>query len=364
MTELSEIFSPVLFKDMIEQGYIRVQTHPTEKLSIANYTEKAQFAREWNAATIACRGLIYRTDTKEVVARPFAKFWNYGESQNSHLYTRLSDRVEVTDKKDGSLGILYPTANGLAIATRGSFTSDQAKHATVVWKDRYERIFQPRDGFTYLFEIVYPENRIVLDYGSLDDLILIGVVNIETGRSVPHLAEWSDWPGPITEVLEYPTLGDALLASPRDNAEGVVVHFPITDERVKIKQEDYVALHRIITGLSKRSVWQHIMDGKPLSEMITALPDEFHQWVVDVSFELHKRVYEEQSAITTEFNQILSELPADFSRRDFAQKAVPSENKWALFLLLDGRSIAQELLKRAKPEPTSIHGTACSEDTA
>jgi putative RNA ligase len=36
---------------------------------------------------------------------------------------------------------------------------------------------------TVLVEIVYPANRIVLDYGGLDDLILLGAVDIATGRT-------------------------------------------------------------------------------------------------------------------------------------------------------------------------------------
>jgi hypothetical protein len=49
----------------------------------------------------------------------------------------LAARCVVTDKLDGSLGILYPTPDGHAIATRGAFVSEQALHATELWLDRY-----------------------------------------------------------------------------------------------------------------------------------------------------------------------------------------------------------------------------------
>jgi RNA ligase len=86
--------------------------------------------------------------------------------------------VRVFDKMDGSLGILYPTSQGMAVATRGSFTSEQALKATEILHEKYPEWAQItydwfRSNFdanwyevnyTDLVEIVYPENRIVVDY--------------------------------------------------------------------------------------------------------------------------------------------------------------------------------------------------------
>lgn len=51
MTYLKDVFNIGIFNRMIREGYIRVQHHPTEPLSIFNYTEKATFDREWNDVT-------------------------------------------------------------------------------------------------------------------------------------------------------------------------------------------------------------------------------------------------------------------------------------------------------------------------
>src|SRR5439155_17561955 len=48
-----------------------------------------------------------------------------------------------------SLGILYPTPEGHAIATRGSFASEQALHATEVLREKYAA-FEPPAGHTVL----------------------------------------------------------------------------------------------------------------------------------------------------------------------------------------------------------------------
>lgn len=258
---LHDLFALVQLEAALEQRYVRRQAHPELPLSILNYTEAAAYDRAWNDVTRQCRGLIYETGTLRVVARPFPKFFNHGEPSAPEL--DLEAPAVVIDKMDGSLGILYPTEwhssdDGptpveWAIATRGSFQSDQALHATEVWNQRYAPRFVPLDGVTYLFEIIYPENRIVCDYGDLDDLVLLDVLETSSGRSLRHAFTW---PGPEAQVHAYATLAAALEAEPRPNAEGYVIYFPDTDDRVKVKQADYVALHRILTGTNARHVYE------------------------------------------------------------------------------------------------------------
>lgn len=61
---------------------------------------------------------------------------------------------------------------------------------------------------TVLVEIVYPANRIVLDYGGLDDLILLGAVDIATGRTFGPGAV-PGWPRPVIDSFAYATLAEA-----------------------------------------------------------------------------------------------------------------------------------------------------------
>lgn len=190
----------------------------------------------------------------EIVARPLPKFFNSSEPEAASL--DLSEPVVVTDKADGSLGILYPAADGWAVATRGSFTSEQAKHATELYRRKYSE-WTPPPGITVLFEIVYPENRIVLDYGQMDDLILLGYVDIQTGQTLSAAPGLQlDWPGPVVEAFPYTSFTEALQAEPRPNSEGLVVHLLASDQRVKLKQSDYVAMHRIVTGFTARRLWE------------------------------------------------------------------------------------------------------------
>lgn len=271
------------YSRMMMDGYVREVRHPAYPFVIACYTKKAMFERAWNNTTRTCRGLIWNLETGEVLARPFQKFFNYGENVAIDLlakaYAAQGKSVEVTDKMDGSLGIVYNTPEGPAVATKGSFSSDQALRATQVLRDRY-RGWEPPSNGTVLVEIVYPENRIVLDYGDVDDLFLLGVVDIQDGLSCARLGLdcFPGLPFPQTDFLNFKNFEEAIASPPRPNKEGVVIRFVEDDLRIKVKQQDYVELHKICTGLNEKQLWTWLSEGKSIDEVLTDIPEELHAW--------------------------------------------------------------------------------------
>src|SRR5690349_7854618 len=100
----------------------------SDDLVLFNYTALAQYNERWNWFELNSRGLILNTKTGEVVALPFPKFFNWGEGGR----TTTAAIQSITEKIDGSLGILYRANGEFRIATRGAFHSEQA-----VWATRY-----------------------------------------------------------------------------------------------------------------------------------------------------------------------------------------------------------------------------------
>lgn len=341
---ISELFNPQHLDQHIADGHVREQTHPDLPLRILNYTPKAQYARVWDDVTRTCRGLIV-DQHGHVVARPFPKFFNHGEPEANAL--DIAAKTVVLDKVDGSLGIIHRAGDEWAVATRGSFTSDQAVHATQVLHARYAG-FDPPAGLTVLVEIVYPANRIVCDYGGLDDLVLLGAVDIATGSVLgPH--EIPGWTGPRAQAFEAPTLADALALPLRAGAEGIVVRMVDTGAMVKIKQEEYVALHRVIAGLSARGVWEQLGDGASVTEICEPLPDEFHAWVRDVHDRLMEALDAAAMSAHAEHRRILAALPDGWSRKDYAFAAAGHPDRASLFLLLDGKDIKPKIWQDLRP---------------
>ncbi|QZE11717.1 RNA ligase [Streptomyces phage Karp] len=353
MVHVSSIFSLEDLEKAIADGWVRVQTNEDNTLFIYNYTEQAQYKRYWNNVTLNCRGLILDS-YNHIVARPWKKFFNFGERP---LLFSTDDPVEVTDKKDGSLGILYqhPMTGDYRIATRGSFLSDQAIHATNVWDNKYSHIADPWHGVTFLFEIVYPENRIVLDYGETDDLILLGAVQNQYGwyYGPNEAAGMLNWTGPITEVFEYRTTNDCFKVH-RSNAEGLVIR--CGSEMVKLKQEDYVALHKLVTGLNERAVWERLMAGESRDTICSSLPDEFHGFVDKVADELETQFKEIYHSSHVSYCEILNKMPGKSAlpknewRKLFASYAVKMPNYDLIFNYLDNRPVAESIWKMIRPK--------------
>lgn len=235
-----------LLNQMLEERYLNCQKHPTSELYIYNYSAKAQYDRLWNEITLACRGLIL-DEEGNVVARPFPKFFNLGEYDGQKV---PNSPFEVYEKMDGSLGISYVLDGKVQIATRGSFTSDQSVVANEMLQDKYyDAISKMKDGITYLFEIIYPESRIVVDYGIEEKLVLLAMIDIETGEDLT--LENIGFP----LVKKYDGINDinVLNLLEEENREGFVIKYS-DGYRLKVKFEEYVRLHRIITHVSTISI--------------------------------------------------------------------------------------------------------------
>jgi RNA ligase len=335
---------------------VTVRPHPTLPLNIYNYAPEVAFTKKWNAVTLNCRGLIL-DHNYNVVARPWKKFFNLGEVE---LPIQFDTPVEVMDKVDGSLGILYPSGGGYAIATRGSFDSLQARHATEVLYRSYRQDFgnfnYPVRDFTFLFEIVYPENRIVLDYDEMDDLVLLGAVGTETGYYYgPDVAQaMLNWNGPVVEVFNFNTISDALGNMARPNAEGYVIRSH--NFMVKLKQPDYLDLHRLITGVNPKRVWEQLRDGKSKTEIVSVFPDEFHSYVESMIDPLQEQFNKRLQSILMTYNTAIRRVN-NFTiedlvpeRIDYAREFSKWKDKKYFFLLLDDKPIREVLWSELKPK--------------
>lgn len=348
---LSDLFSLDDFRAQIDAGYVNVQSHPTLPLSIANYSHKCQYDHAWNDVTRQCRGLIFDTQTHRIVARPFPKFFNLGELDDSAI---PSCPFRVLEKLDGSLGILYPDnypqTDSYAIATRGSFISDQAIHATAILKSRYMSTFTPNPNLTYLFEIVYPANRIVVDYGSRDTIILLEVLDTDT-HTLQFLSD-SLWTGEKVRdyTLSLPTLRHVLAAPQESNAEGYVLRFD-NGMRVKVKHDEYVRLHRILTGTTARTVWEYVSTGQSIGELVSHVPDEFYAWIENKVNALTTayRAIEDECRVEYERAVVEENRDTDNPRRGFARAVAGFRYRAVLFLMLDGHDYSSYIWKTLYP---------------
>ncbi len=314
-------------------------------LLLFNYTAKAQYAAEWTDFERMSRGLVINSDTGEIVARPFDKFFNWGEGG------RFTDAPikSVTEKMDGSLGILYRENGEYRIATRGSFTSDQALWATEHLKN-YDLIDLP-DEWTLLFEIIYPENRrisqLVLNYGDLEDLVLLAARNRFTGEyaSWMLLQEIATHCG-FNLPLRYTFSSTRQLVQASEtlpaNEEGWVVEF-MDGQRFKFRGAEYRKLHWMISNISFRRTLEAEANGTT-DVMLQSIPDEFLDEVREWLGDIQRTV----AWIIQDIEHVYDQAPTT-TRKEFALWVMENHKDRApyLFARLDGKPLEQLIYKMA-----------------
>jgi len=275
-----------------EEGYLRKVVSPCNKLVLFNYTDKCTFERKWNKHTLNSRGTVYEIESGKTVARAFQKFFNFSELTSCKQKTILNGSGVYAsytshEKADGSLGIIYHYDGTWRVNTRGSFTSDQAIRGAEILKN-YD-ISKLNKNLTYLCEIIYPENKIIVEYGDVEKLVLLAAFGTESGREV--LLDGFNQPFEVAETYSH-TIKEMIELQktiPKDQ-EGFVVRFS-NGERVKFKGHEYLQIARILKNCSPLALWENMSDGIVDRKFLETIPEEIYPEVEPIVEKLEVNYY-------------------------------------------------------------------------
>lgn len=229
---------------------------------------------------LACeaRGITFDKETGNIIGRPLHKFFNLGEREDTlKNNVNFSDIFSIWDKIDGTMISLHRVNGNLAVKTKKSFLSNEAKRATLfLSKPENQNILkfcnELVDEFTPVFEFTDPENTIVISHKKMD-VVLLHVRHIKTGSYIPYndpdltaLVEKYNVKrlSPLNlKQTEKGTLDiDSVLEDLKviEGIEGYIMQF--NDGRmIKIKSDWYNAQHRAEAGLRERDVVKMFLDG-------------------------------------------------------------------------------------------------------
>lgn len=344
MTQLTEILDVDNLAVMVAEKLITAKPGP-HGLTLYNYTQRAQFTRTWNRETTTCRGLIARDDGT-VQARPFGKFFNVAEHDSPHLPDLPAEPFRVFEKLDGSLIVASRLPDGeTLLTTRGSFNSEQAIAAQQWWTANNHDETRIPGGQTWLFEWIAPWNRIVVDYGDRSEMVMLAVIDNATGLDLPIPVEWPD--GVVDEfdgLTDFDLIAD-YLANLGSNDEGCVIRFA-GGLRAKAKGDEYVRLHRLLTNVSARTIWECLAAGDGLDDLVERVPDEFHAWVTATRDDLLAQFGDIASGAHVK----LAEVAALPSRKEQAFALADCPHRAVVFSLLDGKPVDSLIWRGLRPD--------------
>jgi RNA ligase len=343
----------------VEAG--RVNASQMGSLTVFKYTQGTHIEGTWNDVNRQARGIIFDVDGT-VVARPFPKFFNLHERTESEPKNLpWKEGVEVYEKLDGSCGTGYYRELGPNIgdtrheiykggvaqwrlATPGSMESDQAAEGTRMLRD-YKLEHLPTDC-TPVFEIIYPDNQIVVNYGGKTFLTLLAIFehsgNEWHPRRVDQIAELCGFRRPKRYDIDLKS-GDIPF---EENAEGYVARFG-DGTRVKVKSPVYLRLHRLLDNLSPKGVID-LIRGREYGTTVSQLPQELVLRFDDVRAHVQGLHNEILTTAGEQYRGLLEAVGGDAPRKDQAMwvtENVPREFTGLVFGMLDEKELDDGIWK-------------------
>jgi len=224
-----------------------------------------------------CRGLIIASHRQislttticdaQVIARPFKRFFNFGQPGAA----ALDPTTTVTQTKfDGTLSLLYHFDDQWMVATRSTPDADIPRYDGVTYAQCFWRLWADRDvadldkSKTYVFEIVGPRNRHVVAHPD-DELIMIGVIDTQTGaESDPSITakRLGFKHASCNETPDAEALLSMMANVPACETEGFVL-VDASYNRVKVKNP----------GFFVASSAQQLLDRSPRTALTAALSE-------------------------------------------------------------------------------------------
>ncbi len=317
-------------------GYDEIRVIEKDWYTVINYAVALEDTFKWDsedpyASSIRreCRGLIFDSRTGELLSRPYQKFFNAGEKEETQLNKiNLYEPHVVLEKLDGSMIRPIPTSDGFVLATKAGVTeiSEQAEEF-IADKSYYKTFINKciQKGTTPIFEWCSRKNRIVIDYPE-DQLILTAMRYNNTGKYVDYqvMSDYATaWNIPVVKAVDGLAVQNIELFVKQvrewDDGEGVVLRFD-TGHMIKVKADDYVLRHKSKDSISQeKNVLQTILDDSvddlvPLltpedSERLKSFQIAFWASVEDVSYEMAQKflsgntVYPDKKDFAVQFVQ-------------------------------------------------------------
>lgn len=274
----------------------------------------------WNEhLSFETRGITFETDSGKCVCRPFCKFFNINEREDTRLEIVRDNIVDIFDKRDGSL-VTPVLVNGfIRWKSKKSFKSSAAKLADICSTEQIKDMCELCLNFNYtpIFELTHPEAQIVLNYGEEPNLTLLAIRDIDSGDyvlwdQVVLLAEMFNVP----IIKKYQQMSWDRLFESCHYDRGIEGYVLVLSDgrRVKLKTEWYVQCHGLSTEIRERDVAEFVVNEKIDDLKSTLVSHGYNLEHIEI---IEKRVVEEISSLYYQVKDVVDKM-ANKSIKDVA----------------------------------------------
>jgi RNA ligase len=302
-----------------------------------------------------CRGLILEVGTWNLISRSFPKFFNYSEQYAANLD---EESLKIYDKLDGSLVEIYWYDNKWNVATKGSpDASGTLNTEGKTFSDLIHQTIQKMgyigiDDFMYLlpktifytFELTTPENQVVIPYNDYK-LTLLALFN----KDKEYELDLIELPfATKVKLYNFSTLEDIIKASKELN-ESLYEGYVVVDKnfnRVKIKSPEYLAAHRLVSGLKTAKNVASLCLQENYDDIISLIPEGIKEYVKDSREKITSliKICNQHYQILTDHLERTGYIDERDKKKRFALIIKNHQNKGILFEMYKGYSAYESLL--------------------
>lgn len=242
------------FTDLEAEFGIKSKPHPSEPLVILNYDQIE--SPKTHPIVRECRGLVLHSETFDVVAKGFDRFFNEGEAYELTKDFDWTRPVDVRTKEDGSYINLFRFDEKVFITTRGSWADGECGFSGKTWAEIVDELLPNRfdpatilPGVNMIFELCTIHNKVVRSYPE-PKLVLLGITHCgyeQHPNSVDSYAKIFGFERPEKFICPSIDAVQALITHRSSNDatwEGLVLR-DANGMRLKVKSATYVALHHM-----------------------------------------------------------------------------------------------------------------------
>jgi hypothetical protein len=272
------------------------------------WTDKKSILRE-------CRSVVINLEDEELVLTPFKKFFNLNEIEENRLENVLKEikkakSVECTNKKDGSMQFSRFYHNKIVMA--GTKALDPKESWRLVegysWlTGNHKLMIESNPDLTFIFEYISLKDVHVVMYEKEEEgLYLIGIREVNTGKeySYAEVKEFADiYDVKMTEIENrtFDEIMEAVKQYKSNEKEGWVIN--IDGHRIKLKCDDYVQLHRILTHVSSINLIIKAVSDGYYDDLISKVPDVYRKRVNGIAKMIYQYIHETEFDIQYWYNK-------------------------------------------------------------
>lgn len=316
---LRKLIAPLQLNEFNNMLLIRygMFSNATDGESEVNYMS---FWDMYDGFYMECRSLVIDIINEKIVLCPFRKFRNMNECEETkeeNIAERIKHAscVEFTNKLDGSMQSArwydgrIVMSGSQSLNPELSFRLADGYHMLLSHQN-YVDFLKDYCGYTAIFEYISLKDQHIVKYNSEDEgLYLIGLRNVNTGTELNYtdvigLAEKYG----LRTTNKFDTCLNDVIGSlddkKSDEAEGFVIN--IDGFKVKVKYNDYVNMHRVLSAISSTNlVIKSIADGT-YDDLFSKVPDAYKERVTQTADKVYHYINLKQQDVMTWYNALVN----------------------------------------------------------